>query len=119
MGFEPLNNSAAWGHLDGVLVYPLFVDENHVLITEDGHCLLVPRGMRVPFAGRVGIGTDGVPFVDALGVTGDDIAKIAKWGAGLQSDSVMEAVRNAVALTLAQVDDPAVYVHEPERTADV
>jgi hypothetical protein len=61
MGSE-LSSAADFGHLDGSLVFPLFIDEYHVLVTEDGAILVLPAGMHVHFAGRIGIRCRGRPL---------------------------------------------------------
>lgn len=114
MAIEYLNSAADFAHLDGALVYPLFVDDSHVLVTEDGITLLLPVGMRVSYPGRFGIdGSSGMPFVDTL-VSGEDALRLARWGEGLQSRHLLDQIRAHITQVLATSPNPEKYIHRED-----
>lgn len=111
MGNE-LTSAADFAHLDGALVFPLFIDEYHVLVVEDGSILALPGGMHVHFAGRIGIGPEGIPHVDTR-VSPKDTSRLARWGAALSEKDEIDGIRASLAEMLEQYPNPERYINQP------
>lgn len=114
MAIEYLASSADFAHLDGALVYPLFVDDCHVLVVEDGTTLIIPNGLRVHSPGRFGIGADGTPYVDTK-VSGEEAHTLALWGQGLQSAERLDFIRAFIEQALSASPNPERYINRAER----
>lgn len=115
MAIEYLSSAADFAHMDGALVYPLFVDDYHVVVMEDGVTMLVlPAGIQVRFPGRFCIDVqNGMPYVDPK-VSGKDAHQLAVWGQSLQTATLFDRIRASIAQVLAESQTPEIYVNPRE-----
>jgi hypothetical protein len=91
MGSE-LNTAADFAHLDGAI-------------------LALPSGMHVHSPGRLGISSEGVPYVDVR-LSREEAVRLARWGAAI-TESQLDHIRAHLAQLLENYPNPERYINQP------
>jgi hypothetical protein len=110
MATESLSGAADFAHLDGALIMPIFLDDYHFLVTQDGAMLMMPAGVQIHSAGRFSIDAQG-PHIDDTHLTEEDCARLKDWAYKLVQPHVQDFFRAQIATTLESYPDPDRFIN--------
>lgn len=110
MATESLSGAADFAHLDGALIMPIFLDDYHFLVTQDGELLMMPAGVQIRSAGRFSIDEHG-PHIDDSKLTEEDFAALRVWAYKLIEPDVQDFLRAQIASALESCPDPDRFIN--------
>lgn len=108
MAIESLTEASDFAHLDGALIIPVFIDDYHMLVTEEGSLLMLPNGIQIYGAGRFCIDSNGPHIVR---YSDEDEEAVRLWGERLAQDKVQDHLRAQIASVLESYPNPELFIN--------